>query len=64
MIENGKRYCLQWSPMKSGKDATTAAVRRGDAAYYYWFYPNFMLNWYEGVMDTNLVVPLGVDSAK
>jgi choline monooxygenase len=64
MIENGKRYCLQWSPMRSGKDATTAAVRRGDAAYYYWFYPNFMLNWYEGVMDTNLVVPLGVDKCE
>jgi choline monooxygenase len=26
-----------------------------------WIYPNFMLNAYEGVMDTNLVLPLGVD---
>ncbi|HKQ47608.1 MAG TPA: aromatic ring-hydroxylating dioxygenase subunit alpha [Phycisphaerae bacterium] len=61
LIENGPRYCLQWSPMKTGKDAATAAVRKGDMAYYYWFYPNFMLNWYEGVMDTNLVLPLGID---
>jgi choline monooxygenase len=61
MIENGQRYCLQFSPMKSGKDAATASVRKGDMAYYYWLYPNFMLNWYEGVMDTNLVIPLGVD---
>lgn len=61
LIENGPRYCLQWSPMKTGKDAATASVRRGDTAYYYWFYPNFMLNWYEGVMDTNLVLPLGID---
>lgn len=63
-IENGERYCLQWSPMRTGKDAATAAVRRGDAAHYYWFHPNFMLNWYEGVMDTNLVVPLGVDKCE
>ena len=36
-------------------------MRRGDRALYYWLYPNFMINWYEGVMDTNLVLPLGVD---
>ena len=30
-------------------------------AYYFWLYPNFMLNWYEGLMDTNLVRPLGLD---
>ncbi|MEP6768616.1 MAG: SRPBCC family protein, partial [Acidobacteriota bacterium] len=28
---------------------------------YYWIYPNFMVNWYEGLMDTNLVLPLGVN---
>jgi len=55
------RYCLQHSPMKSGSNEEVAAVRRGEMAYYYWLYPNFMLNWYEGVMDTNLVLPLGVD---
>lgn len=61
-IENGARFCLQWSPMLSGKgDAETAQVRRGSRALYYWIYPNFMVNWYEGVMDTNLVVPRGVD---
>ncbi|HUN80716.1 MAG TPA: aromatic ring-hydroxylating dioxygenase subunit alpha [Phycisphaerae bacterium] len=60
-IEVKDRYCLQWSPMKQGKDAGVASVRKGDKAYYYWIYPNFMLNWYEGVMDTNVVLPLGVD---
>jgi len=60
-IENGEHFCLQSSPIKTGKDDTVSAVRRGDRALYYWFYPNFMLNWYQGVMDTNLVRPLGVD---
>lgn len=58
-ITCGDRHCTQTSPMKSGKDANVAAVRRGEAAYYWWVYPNFMINWYEGVMDTNLVVPRG-----
>ena len=38
----------------------TASVRKGQALYY-WLYPNLMLNWYEGYLDTNLVVPLGLD---
>src|SRR6185437_9977068 len=61
MIENGARHCLQWSPIVSaGAEAQTGAVRKGDRALYYWIYPNFMINWYDGVMDTNLVVPRGV----
>ena len=57
MIENGARHCLQWSPIVSeGAEAQTGAVRRGERALYYWIYPNFMINWYDGVMDTNLVV--------
>jgi choline monooxygenase len=61
-IENGERFCLQSSPMVTeGAEAQTGEVRRGDRALYYWIYPNFMINWYEGVMDTNLVLPCGVD---
>src|SRR5256884_6582594 len=30
-------------------------------SFYLWIYPNFMMNAYEGVMDTNLVLPLAVD---
>jgi choline monooxygenase len=61
-IENGERFCLQWSPIVSeGAEPQTGEVRKGDRALYYWLYPNFMINWYEGVMDTNLVLPCGVD---
>ena len=66
MIRNEDRYCEQSSPMRSenASDAMTGATRRGERAYYLWQYPNFMLNWYEGVMDTNLVLPLGVDRCR
>lgn len=64
-IENGRRHCLQSSPMVTrGAEAETGAVRKGKRALYYWFYPNFMFNWYEGVMDTNLVYPRGVDQTE
>jgi choline monooxygenase len=61
-IENGERFCLQSSPVVSeGAEPETGAVRRGERALYYWIHPNFMFNWYEGVMDTNLVIPRGVE---
>src|SRR5687767_5601650 len=61
-IENGPRHCLQKSPVVSkGADPETGAVRQGTLALYYWIYPNFMVNLYDGVMDTNLVRPLAVD---
>ena len=61
-IENFQRACLQSSPLSSdaSSEAGVAATRQG-RAFYLWIYPNFMINAYEGVMDTNLVLPLAVD---
>ena len=61
-IENYERACLQSSPLSSdsSSEAGVAATRQG-RAFYLWLYPNFMINAYEGVMDTNLVLPLGVN---
>mgnify|MGYP000350859141 CR=1 FL=1 len=63
-IETFDRCCLQSSPILSGGESETASVRGGDRAYYFWQYPNFMLNWYEGIMDTNLVLPIAVDRTR
>ena len=52
-IELGERSCLQWSPLEGG-----------GRALYYWIYPNFMINRYPNAMDTNLVVPLGIDETE
>lgn len=54
---------LKSGPAQSGNDGV-AQVRTGDAAYYWWVFPNFMMNIYHGVMDTNLVLPLGPDSCR
>ena len=64
-IETGERFCLQSSPIASEKDdAGTAAVRKGERANYLWIYPNFMINLYDEVMDTNLVIPRGIDKTE
>ncbi len=64
-IENGADFCLQSSPVVSeGAEAETSAVRGGERALYYWLYPNFMINWYQGSMDTNLVIPHSVDKTE
>ena len=61
-IETGERFCLQSSPITADNgEAKTAAVRKGERANYFWIYPNFMINIYDEVMDTNLVIPRGVD---
>jgi phenylpropionate dioxygenase-like ring-hydroxylating dioxygenase large terminal subunit len=64
-IEIGDRFCLQSSPLVSeGADERTGAVRTGERAHYYWIYPNFMINCYGRSMDTNLVIPRGVDKTE
>jgi choline monooxygenase len=74
-IENQDRYCLQSSPMvaptesdsteaASSDDIATGASRKGDRAWYFWQYPNLMINCYEGYMDTNVVIPLDVDHCR
>jgi choline monooxygenase len=62
-IENLERCSVQSSPVAVGSasESNAAATRKGDRAYYFWQYPNFMLNWYEGYLDTNFVIPLGAD---
>jgi len=64
-IETGERFCLQSSPILPGTDDDpTSAVRKGMRANYFWIYPNFMINIYDEVMDTNLVIPRGVDKTE
>ncbi len=58
-ITNGPHFSLQSSPVIEGQVA-----RGGKEALYYWVYPNFMINWYEGVMDTNIVIPCGNESCE
>jgi choline monooxygenase len=52
-------------------EALVSAVRAGSNAFYWWIFPNFMINVYAGVsesdpavMDTNLVLPMGPERCR
>ena len=66
--EIGGETSVQISPLKpADSDAGNASVRdvrTGEAAYYWWIFPNLMMNIYQGVMDTNLVLPAGPDACR
>jgi phenylpropionate dioxygenase-like ring-hydroxylating dioxygenase large terminal subunit len=56
---------VQTSPMKPGDPNDPATrTRTGTEAAYWWVFPNFMVNVYSGVMDTNLVLPVGPDRCR
>lgn len=52
-------HSLQWSPLESDP----ALYGNGDALYY-WLWPNTMLNVLPGRLQTNTVIPLGVDRCR
>jgi choline monooxygenase len=59
--------CIQSSPLRPVEtrrdDGSVGKVRSG-RAYYCWVFPNVMFNIYDGLMDTNLVLPLGPDRCR
>jgi choline monooxygenase len=67
--EISPRMCIQSCAAGKGDAGAAAeaidpldfAERIGPGATYAWLYPNFMINLYGPIMDTNWVVPLSVD---
>jgi len=56
---------VQLGPLKPpDPDDPVGRVRTGTHAQYWWLFPNVMVNLTAGVMDTNVVVPLGVDRCR
>jgi choline monooxygenase len=59
VTETAEWYSYQWSPLESGE----GLYGDGDALYY-WLWPNTMLNILPGRLQTNRVVPRGVDRCR
>ncbi|HEY4366364.1 MAG TPA: aromatic ring-hydroxylating dioxygenase subunit alpha [Steroidobacteraceae bacterium] len=57
ITELGARHTLQYAPIKP----SSAQHYGAGTALYYWLFPNLMLNFYEGQLQTNVVIPLDVD---
>lgn len=60
ITETARWYSLQFSPIRPGGDHPYggAAVESAAEAFYYFIYPNFMLNILPGRLQTNLVIPV------
>jgi choline monooxygenase len=62
VVEPHRYYSRQFAPLRPvGPHATERKYipRAGDdEAHYYWVYPNWMLNIYQGQMQTNIVLPI------
>jgi choline monooxygenase len=56
---------VQISPLRSGgQEDDVGQVRSGGSAFYWWVFPNLMLNLYDTAVDTNLVLPDGPDACR
>lgn len=56
-------YSLQHSPLSNEDNLYTPDSGRGEA-FYYWIWPNLMLNILPGRLQTNVVLPIGPDRCR
>jgi choline monooxygenase len=69
-VEPHRYYSLQHAPLRPAPANPEASGRKylpeseGEQAQYYWIFPNMMLNVYKGQLQTNVVIPRGVDSCE
>ncbi len=59
----GGNTCLQSGPLQSNPASAAEKTRTG-TAYYWWVFPNLMLNVYAETMDINIVLPDGPDRCR
>ncbi len=55
---------FEWSSVQTSPMTTGAGAVRAGRTQYWHVVPNFMLNVHDGVVDTNLVLPLGPDRCR
>jgi len=58
------KYNLQWTPLDASTPSPYSSNGDGGQAFYYWVWPNYMLNILPGRLQTNVVEPLGPDRCR
>jgi choline monooxygenase len=61
VTELGARHTLQHAPVRAGTAQHYKGGFGDGEAYYYWLFPNIMLNIYEGQLQTNIVIPVDAE---
>ncbi|MFN8489055.1 MAG: aromatic ring-hydroxylating dioxygenase subunit alpha [Caldilineaceae bacterium] len=65
-VDTFRYYSSQYAPIRPVRKEDAAgrvytALQGDDKAFYYWIFPNFMLNIYLGMLQINIIVPLSHD---
>ncbi len=63
-VDTFRYHSSQYAPIRpvrkeDGAGRVYTAMEGDERAYYYWIFPNFMLNIYLGMLQINVIVPLG-----
>jgi len=59
-----ERYNLQWTPLDASTPSPYSDGDEKGQAYYYWVWPNYMLNILPGRLQTNVIEPMGPDRCR
>lgn len=62
VTELAPRHTLQYAPVREGTSTLYTGEKSNGQAFYYWLFPNIMLNIYEGQMQTNIVLPVDANN--
>ena len=65
-VDTYRNYSSQYAPIRPIRTEDAAgrvytAMQGDERTFYYWVYPNFMLNFYLGMLQINVIVPLSHD---
>jgi choline monooxygenase len=65
-VDTFRYYSSQHAPIRPTRSEDAAGrvytqLQGDDRAFYYWIFPNFMLNIYQGMVQINIIVPLSYD---
>ena len=65
-VDTFRYYSSQYAPIRPVRTEDSAGrvytqLQGDDRAFYYWLFPNFMLNLYPGNLQINIIVPLSYD---
>lgn len=67
-VETHRYYSRQYAPLRkahhAGAERRYVPTETGDDAQYYWVFPNTMLNFYPGQLQTNVVLPEAQDRTR
>ncbi|TVQ78925.1 MAG: aromatic ring-hydroxylating dioxygenase subunit alpha [Bradymonadales bacterium] len=55
-------HSRQWAPTRQESNIYTEG--QSPEAHYYWLFPHLMLNLYQGILQTNVVEPVGIDECR